>query len=81
MLRDANFAIDVCIEDIRYHTGRIIDKKAASSLAARTYIEKRLNVVVSGRNGSEKSYTICTPGNAACRKLYRVKYYRTPELL
>ena len=37
--------------------------------------------MVSGKTGSGKSYIICALGNAACRKLYRVRYYRIPELL
>ena len=52
-----------------------------STLATCTYIEKRLNTVVSGKTGSGKSFIICALGNAACRKLCRVKYYRIPELL
>ncbi len=81
LIRDAGFTVDACIEDIRYHTDRTIDKKTVSTLATCIYIEKRLNVVVSGKTGSGKSYIICALGNAACRKLYRVKYYRIPELL
>ena len=37
--------------------------------------------VVSGRTGSSKSYIICALGNSACRHLYRIKYFRIPELL
>lgn len=37
--------------------------------------------MVSGKTGSGKSYIICVLGNSACRHLYRVKYYRIPELL
>jgi len=37
--------------------------------------------VVSGKTGSGKTYIICALGNSACRHLYRVKYYRIPELL
>lgn len=81
LIRDATFAIDACIEDIRYHPERTIDKKVLQILATSTYIEKKLNVVVSGRTGSGKSYVICALGNCACRHLYRVKYYRIPELL
>ena len=81
LIRDAGFAIDACIEDIRYHQDRTIDKKTVNTLAACTYIEKRLNAAVTGRTGCGKSYIICALGNAACRKLYRVKYYRIPELL
>jgi len=81
LIGNATFAIDACIEDIRYHLERTIDKKVVQTLSACTYIEKSLNVVVSGKTGSGKSYIICALGNAACRRLYRVKYYRIPELL
>jgi DNA replication protein DnaC len=81
LIRNATFAIDACIEDIRYHPDRTIDKKTIQTLSTCTYIEKKLNVVVSGRTGSGKSYIICALGNSACRHLYRVKYYRIPELL
>ena len=77
----AVLSVDACIEDIRYHPDRVIDKKTVATLATCTYIEKKLNVVVSGKTGSGKSYIICALGNAACRKLYRVRYYRIPELL
>jgi len=81
LLKNATFAIDACIEDIRYHPDRTIDKKTIQTLATCTYIEKKLNVVVSGKTGSGKSYIICALGNCACRHLYKVKYYRIPELL
>lgn len=77
----AGLSVDACIEDIRYHPDRTVDKKIVTTLAACTYIEKKLNVVVTGKTGSGKSYIICALGNAACRKLYRVRYYRIPELL
>jgi len=81
LLKNATFAIDACIEDIKYHPDRTIDKKTIQTLAICTYIEKKLNVVASGKTGSGKSYVICALGNSACRHLYRVKYYRIPELL
>ena len=81
LIMDANFAIDACIEDIRYNPERTIDKKTVNTLATCIYIEKKLNVAVSGKTGSGKSYIICALGNSACRHLYSVKYYRIPELL
>jgi DNA replication protein DnaC len=81
LLREAGFPINACIEDIRYHAERTIDKKTVATLTSCLYIEKKLNAVVCGKTGSGKSYIICALGNAACRKLYRVKYYRIPELL
>jgi len=81
LVKDAHFPMDACIEDIRYHPERKIDKKTVATLGTCTYIEKRLNGVVTGRTGSGKTYIICALGNAAARKLYRVRYYRIPELL
>jgi len=81
LIRDARFPVGACIEDIRYHPDRTIDKKTVNTLATCTYLEKKLNAVVTGKTGSGKSFIICALGNAACRKLYRVKYYRIPELL
>ena len=37
--------------------------------------------MVSGKTGSGKTFLICAFGNCACRHLYKVKYYRIPELL
>jgi len=52
LIKDAHFPMDACIEDIRYHPERKIDKKTVGALASCTYIEKRLNGVVTGRTGS-----------------------------
>lgn len=40
-----------------------------------------MNVVISGKTGSGKTYLACALGNAACRQGYSVKYFRIPELL
>jgi DNA replication protein DnaC len=81
LLKSATFGIDACIEDIRYQPDRTIDKKTVQTLSACTYIEQKLNIVVSGCTGSGKTFLICAFGNCACRHLYKVKYYRIPELL
>jgi DNA replication protein DnaC len=44
-------------------------------------LEQNLNIIVSGKTGSGKSYLACAFGNKACRQGYHVKYYRMPELL
>lgn len=81
LLNSASLAVDACIEDIRYQPDRTIDKKTIQALSTCTYIEQKLNIVVSGCTGSGKTFLICAFGNCACRHLYKVKYYRVPELL
>ena len=81
LLKSATLTVDACIEDIRYQPDRTIDKRVVQTLSACTYIEQKLNIVVSGCTGSGKTFFICAFGNCACRHLYKVKYYRIPELL
>lgn len=81
LLKSATLTVDACIEDIRYQPDRTIDKKTIQTLSTCTYIEQKLNIVVSGCTGSGKTFLICAFGNCACRHLYKVKYYRVPELL
>jgi len=81
LLNSASLAVDACIEDIRYRPDRTIDKRAVQTLSTCTYVEQKLNIVVSGCTGSGKTFLICAFGNCACRHLYKVKYCRIPELL
>jgi len=81
LLKNASLGIDACIEDIDYSTGRTIDKKTIQTLSTCAFIEQKLNIVISGKTGSGKSYLSCAFGNNACRQGYTVKYYRMPELL
>ena len=81
LLRAASLGVDACIEDIYYSAGRSIDKKTIQTLSTCTFMEQKLNIVISGKTGSGKSYLACAFGNKVCRQGYRVKYYRMPELL
>ena len=72
---------DACLEDIYYLDDRTIDKKLISVLSTCTYIEQKLNVVISGKTGSGKTFLISALGNCACRKGHRAVYFRIPELL
>lgn len=81
LLSGASLGVDAALEDVRYRPDRRIDKKTVQILSTCTYIEKKLNVVISGRTGSGKTFLACALGNSACRHGYKVKYYRVPELL
>jgi len=77
----ASFTVSACIEEIDYSPGRKIDKRTIAGLSTCVYIEQKLNVVISGKTGSGKTYLACALGTAACRRGMSVRYYRIPELL
>jgi DNA replication protein DnaC len=81
LLNKASLGLTACIEDIDYSVDRTIDKKAIQKLSSCAFIEQKLNIVISGKTGSGKSYIACALGNAACRHGYTAKYFRIPELL
>jgi len=81
LLYKASLAINACIEDIDYTQNRKIDKKTIQTLSSCTFIEQKLNIIISGKTGCGKSFLACALGNNACRYGYTVKYYRIPELL
>ena len=45
------------------------------------YIESGHHIIFKGASGNGKTYLACALGEAACRKLYSVRYIRMPELL
>jgi len=80
-LHAAAFSVDACLEDIDYNVERELDKRTINTLGSCNFIEQKLNIVISGKTGTGKSYIACAFGNSACRRGYSVKYYRIPELL
>jgi DNA replication protein DnaC len=80
LISRAGFAVGACIEDITYGSGRSISKKTVLTVGACTFIEQKLNVLISGKTGTGKSYLACAIGNTACRHGYSTRYYRAPDL-
>ncbi len=81
LLHNASLGMNACVEDIDYTTDRKIDKKTIQTLSMYSFIEQKLNIIISGKTGCGKSFLACAFGNNACRHGYTVKYYRIPELL
>lgn len=69
------------VEDIEYHEDRELNKSLITKLATCAYIQENHHVVLKGATGAGKSYIANALGVAACRKLYRVRYTRLPDLL
>lgn len=81
LLNNASLGLNACMEDIDYTSDRKIDKKTIQQLSSCSFIEQRLNIVISGKTGTGKTYISCAIGHSACRHGYTAKYYRIPELL
>ena len=81
LLNSANLGQNACLEDIDYSTERTIDKRTIQTLSTCFFIDQKLNIVISGKTGSGKTFIACALGNNACRHDYTVKYFRIPELL
>jgi DNA replication protein DnaC len=81
LIGQATLGTNATLEDIDYGDYRKIDKSLVRTLSTCAYIEQKLNVLISGKTGSGKSFLACALGNQACRKEHAAKYYRIPELL
>jgi len=80
LILQAGFGMQASLEDIDYSKGRNISKKDVATLGSCVFIQQKLNVIISGKTGSGKSYLACAIGDAACRQNYSCKYYRQTNL-
>ena len=69
------------LEAIEYLEDRELDKGLITKLATCAYIQENHHVVLKGTTGAGKSYIANALGVAACRKLFKVRYVRLPDLL
>lgn len=81
-IRDARLSeSQASVEAIEYYEDRELDKGLITRLATCTYIQENHHVFLKGATGAGKSYIANALGVAACRKLYKVRYIRLPDLL
>ena len=81
-IHNARFAAhDATMEGIEYYEDRRLNKTQMLQLATCQYITDSHHVILKGASGNGKTYLACALGEAACRKLMSVRYFRMPELL
>ena len=81
-VHNARFAIPgATVEGIEYFEDRKLSKKQMIQFSTYKYIEEGHHIIFRGASGNGKTYLACALGEAACRKLYSVRYIRMPELL
>jgi len=82
LLKDASLRITgACVEEVEAGPGRGLDKALVRQMGQGAWVDKHLNVLITGATGVGKSYFACALGQAACRRGLRVLYRRTPRLL
>lgn len=81
LVKQAKFKIDACPEDINYRVKRGLDRQVASNLLSCDYLEKNLNVIMTGPTGVGKTWLACALGQQATRRGYTVLYTRLSRLL
>ena len=81
-IHNARFAAhDATMEGIEYYEDRRLNKTQMLQLATCQYITDGHHVILKGASGNGKTYLACALGEAACRKLLSVRYFRMPELI
>jgi DNA replication protein DnaC len=81
LLREAKLKVpQACLEEVRYASGRSLDKATLAQLGSCQWIRHQQNLVITGATGCGKTWLSCALGNAACRQGLSVVYVRTPRL-
>ncbi|MGE4479286.1 MAG: IS21-like element helper ATPase IstB [Deferribacterales bacterium] len=82
LLKQAKFKYpSACVEDIDYTSNRGLDKSVLSQLLNMTWIEKRLNLTITGPTGTGKTWLANAIGNKACRSGISTLFYRISFIL
>ena len=82
LIRKAEYAFpSTCLEDIKYHADRQLDKTLITRLGTCTYVNDYHNIIILGATGSGKTYLANAFGITASRNYHTVRYVRLPELL
>jgi len=80
-LRMARLRQSACIEDIDYRHRRGLDKRLMRQLATGEYLERQLNVLITGPAGVGKTWLACALAQKACRDGRTARYLRLPRLM
>ena len=73
--RPASSCPSACVEDVVYLKDRKLSRDRVARLASCDWVEACETVVIISKTGCGKSFS-AKPGNAACRRLFTVRYAR-----
>jgi DNA replication protein DnaC len=82
LLSEAKLRIgQACVENVDFPKSRELDKPLWRQLCTGRYLDDKRGILVVGATGTGKTFVSCALGQQACRRGYRVRYYRTSRLL
>jgi len=80
-LRTAKLRQSACIEDIDYRHRRGLDKRLMQQLTTGEYLDRKLNILITGPAGVGKTWLACALAHKACRDGRAARYLRLPRLM
>ena len=80
-LQVAKFREMAVMEDLELSTKRGLQRSQVLYLTQQDWIREKLNVIITGPTGADKTYLACALGNAACRNHFLVRYFQMSRLL
>ena len=80
-LAKARLRQSAAVEDVDLRTPRGLDRSLFVSLCSCQWITQHLNVLITGKTGTGKSFLACALAQKACREGFTVAYHRVPRLL
>ena len=80
-LKLADFPMQATVEVLDFSPERGLERRLVLELSQCNWIDKALNILVSGATGTGKSFVACSLGTAAIRLGYSVRYFRTARFL
>ncbi len=69
-----------CLEDINFKAPRNLDKRLITQLSSCQWAQEGLNILITGKTGTGKTYMACALANKACRTGLSSLYIRAPRL-
>lgn len=80
LLQNAKLNAQACLEDVNYKHPRSLDKQTILELIRGDWLEKKLNILLTGPTGIGKSFIARALGHQACRAGHTTAYWRFPKL-
>ena len=81
LLQSAKLREAACIEDINYQIPRGLVKSELATLTQCDWIDRGINLIITGSTGIGKTWMACAFGNQACRLGKTVLFHRLSLLL